>query len=276
MPVDGRVMPSWMEIRLSGNRTLVGRFVGPSGSARPVSEVVVKGKSFSFVIPPQWDPGEGDMELKGEQVNDQLKGTIKSPSGKTYSWTAVRAPKLEYVENYTWGTPVKLFNGKDLTGWKPDGKSLWIVENGILKNPRKSANLISETTFENFRLHIEFRYPKGSNSGIYLRGRYEVQIEDGYGKEPSDILFGGVYGFLPPNQMAANPPGEWQSYDIILNGRRVTVIANGKPIILDQVIPGITGGALDSKEANPGPIMIQGDHGPIEFRAFELTPLIAN
>jgi hypothetical protein len=121
-------------------------------------------------------------------------------------------------------------------------------------------------------LHIEFRYPKESNSGVYLRGRYEVQVEDNKGKEPSSTYFGGVYGFLTPNEMAAKAAGEWQSYDITLVGRKVTVVANGKKIICDQNIPGITGGALDSNEGAPGPIMLQGDHGPIEYRNIVITP----
>jgi hypothetical protein len=117
-----------------------------------------------------------------------------------------------------------------------------------------------------FKLHIEFKYPEGSNSGVYLRGRYEVQVEDGYGKEPSSIYLGGVYGFLTPNENMAKKAGEWQSYDITLVGRRVTVVANGKTIISRQIIPGITGGALNSKEGNPGPILLQGDHGAVEYR----------
>jgi hypothetical protein len=142
----------------------------------------------------------------------------------------------------------------------------WIASDGLLKNPKSGVNLISNNNYEDFKLHVEVRYPKGSNSGIYLRGRYEVQVEDSYGNDPESILFGGVYGFLTPNQMAANPAGQWQVFDITLIGRRVSISANGKPIIIDQIIPGITGGALDSKEALPGPIMLQGDHGKVEFR----------
>ena len=148
------------------------------------------------------------------------------------------------------------------------------VQNSILR-------LVSLTTpafipvlfFGNFKLKAEFRYPKGSNSGIYLRGRYEVQITDNKGMEPSDIYFGGVYGFLEPNQMAAKNAGEWQSYEITLIGNRVTIIANGNSVITDQTIPGITGGAIDSEEDQPGPIMLQGDHGAVEFRSLEIIPI---
>ena len=128
-------------------------------------------------------------------------------------------------------------------------------------------------TFDDFKLHAEFRYPTGSNSGIYLRGRYEVQVEDSPSdREPDSHDIGGVYGFLTPNEAAKKPAGAWQTYDITLVGRRVTVVLNGRAIIVDQLIPGPTGGALDSDEAAPGPILLQGDHGPIEYRNLVLTP----
>ena len=108
---------------------------------------------------------------------------------------------------------------------------------------------------------------------MYLRGRYEVQIEDSpKDAHPSSVLFSGVYGFLPPSEITASGPDQWQSYDITLIGRMVTVVANGKTVISNQEIPGITGGALDSNEGEPGPIYIQGDHGPIEFRKITITP----
>src|SRR5439155_25775408 len=109
-------------------------------------------------------------------------------------------------------------------------------------------------------------------SGIYLRGRYELQIEDNYGGEPDAHKIGGIYGFLTPRINAARRPGEWQTVDVTLVGRVVTITLNGELIIDRQTIPGITGGALDSDEGAPGPILIQGDHGPIDFRKVTLTP----
>jgi hypothetical protein len=192
--------------------------------------------------------------------------------GKTYNWVASRAPILRRETPPVWGKPIALFNGTDLKGWHATGENQWIAESGVLKSPKSGSNLVSDDKFMDFKLHLEFRYPKGSNSGVYLRGRYEVQIIDSKGMEPEDGLLGGVYGFLPPNEMVAKEAGEWQSYDITLIGRRVTVVVNGVAIINDQVIPGITGGALDSREGEPGPIYFQGDHGPIEFRNIVITP----
>ena len=154
------------------------------------------------------------------------------------------------------------------------GENQWVVEDGILKSPKSGANLVSEEKFNDFKIHVEFRYPEGSNSGLYLRGRYEVQIADNKGLPASDIYFGGIYGHLTPNENVAKAAGEWQEYDITLIGRRVTIVANGKTIISDQNIPGMTGGALDNDEAAPGPILIQGDHGPADFRSIEITPIV--
>ena len=271
---DGHQLPSWLEIYKSGHSTLVGRFVYAFGSARPVSEIKYDGEQFSFQIPPQWEGGTMDMLFEGSMEGDALKGTMRYTDGKMSNWTGTRAPALAYTDTPIWGAPTALFNQKDLTGWKAEGDNQWTVKEGILTNNKAGANLVSEAQFTDFKLHVEFRYPKGSNSGIYLRGRYEVQIEDNHGKAPSSTLFAGVYGFLTPNEMAAKPSGEWQAYDITLVGRRVTIVANGKEVITNQNIPGITGGALDSREGDPGPIFIQGDHGPIEFRSIVITPVI--
>jgi hypothetical protein len=152
------------------------------------------------------------------------------------------------------------------------GDNQWKAENGILFSPKSGSNLVTDQKFNDFKLHIEFRYPKGSNSGIYLRGRYEVQVMDSKGNEPLSGELGGVYGFIAPSEQVAKNPGEWQSYDITLVGRMITLVANGKTIICNQEIPGITGGALDSNEGDPGPIYLQGDHGPVEYRNITLTP----
>jgi hypothetical protein len=271
--MDGKTVPSWLEVKLSGVNTLVGYFVAEGGSARPIAKVSSKDGRIGFSIPTQWERSDKDMVFEAVLDNDKLSGTIHSSLGKHFSFTGERAPLLKRSAAPVWGTPIKLLNGNTTTGWHQSGETnQWVVENGILRSPKSGSNLITDKKFNDFKLHIEFRYPKGSNSGVYLRGRYEVQVEDNKGMETSSTLLGGIYGFLTPNEMVAKSPGEWQSFDITLVGRRVTVIANGKAVIVDQIIPGITGGALDSKEGEPGPIMLQGDHGPIEYRNIVITP----
>lgn len=268
----GKDHPSWLEVNHSGYSTLVGQFVGSSGSARPISRIYFSDKKISFTLPPQWEKGTADLLFEGRVAGAGLAGTLTLPDGQKHSWTAVRAPRLRRTKAPVWGTPVQLFNGKDLTGWKALGENQWKAEAGLLRNPKSGSNLVSEARFTDFKLHIEFRYPKGSNSGVYLRGRYEVQISDSRDAEPSAGDLGAVYGFLPPTEQVAKGAGEWQTYDITLVGRMVTVVANGKTVICNREIPGITGGALDSKEGEPGPLLIQGDHGPVDFRNIVLTP----
>lgn len=270
---EGKELPSWLEISHSGKNTLIGRFTYAMGSARPIAEVQTFDNVFYFSIPPQWEEGASNMEFRGKKEGEGLKGTMIYANGKSYDWTGTRAPKLAVTGIPKWGKTQKLFNGKDLAGWKAEDKNQWTITNGILTSDKAGVNLITEEKFTDFKLHAEFRYPEGSNSGLYLRGRYEVQIADNAGMDASSILFGGVYGLLTPNEMVAKAPGEWQTYDITLIGRKVTIIANGKTVISEQNIPGMTGGALDNDEAAPGPIMIQGDHGPVEFRKLEITPI---
>jgi hypothetical protein len=271
---SGKSLPSWLEVQKSGTHTLVGRFVYAFGSARPISEVKPDKGKYSFSIPPQWEEGKRNMDFEFEVSGDKIKGTMVFTDGVSYNFTGVRAPVLIRSKVPVWGEPIKLFNGKNVDGWHTDGKNQWIAENGILKSPHSGANLISDKTFTDFKLHVEFKYPQGSNSGVYLRGRYEIQIIDTKSGEPEPInnQFSSVYGFLPPNKMMAKDPGEWQSYDITLVGRMITIVANGRMIICNQVIPGITGGAINSKEEDPGPILIQGDHGPIDYRNIVITP----
>ena len=269
-----RIAPSWLEVEISGYRTLVGRFVSDGGSARPISEVKFDNGNFSFTIPPQWEQKGNDLTLNGKINNDRIEGTIKMLSGEEFTFSGTRAPFLTEKKDIKWGKPIQLFNGKNLDGWKTDGDvHQWIVENGALISPHSGSNLISTRKFGDFKLHVEFKYSKESNSGVYLRGRYEVQIIDNPPTEhPSSHLFGGVYGFLTPSEMATKGADEWQSYDITLVGRMVTIVASGVRIICNQEIPGITGGALDSNEGEPGPIYFQGDHGPIMFRNITITP----
>ncbi|HEU5054712.1 MAG TPA: DUF1080 domain-containing protein [Hanamia sp.] len=270
--IGGKLFPSWLEIHHSGLKMLVGRFVGIGGSARPISRINLENGKMSFSIPPQWEADPNDLKVEGTFAGDSLQGTMTFPNGKTYDWVGKRAPRLRRDNAPQWGKPIKLFDGKNMDQWHATGTNQWIVSNGVLTSPHSGSNLVTNQKFKDFKLHIEFRYPEESNSGVYLRGRYEIQVIDSKGMEPSDVLLGGVYGFLTPSDMVAKSPGEWQSFDVTLVGRMVTIYANGKRIICNQEIPGITGGAIDSNEGDPGPILLQGDHGPIEYRNIIITP----
>jgi hypothetical protein len=216
------------------------------------------------------------MVFEGKLAGETLVGTTTGPDRTPWQWTGERAPDLKRKSAPEWGKPTPLFNSRDLSGWRtsdPSATATWKVENGTLVSPGHGPELITDTKFEDFKLHIEFNCAPKSNSGVYLRGRYEVQIEDDPEPEGSSMRTGGVYGFLAPSPEQPRKPGTWQSYDITLVGRVVTIVQNGQTIIDKQEIPGITGGALDSHEALPAPIYLQGSEaGHVAFRNITITP----
>ncbi len=193
------------------------------------------------------------------------------------------APDLSAVK---FGKPIVLFDGKNLDGWRltnPNGASGWSVQDGVLINrpvqqegkPHKNySNLRTDQEFNDFNLKLETRVPKGGNSGIYLRGIYEVQVADTYGNAPDSHGMGGVYSRITPKVNAAKPAGEWQTYDITLVDRHVTVVLNGQKVIDNQTLLGCTGGALWSDEFRPGPLYLQGDHTGVDYRNIVMRPVI--
>ena len=260
--------PSWLEVWTSGNEHLVGQFVGSGGSARPVSLVEFADGKVRFSIPPQWDKRPDNETYEATLSGDTLEGWTTDRTGKRLTFNGKRAPSLARTGTPTWGDPMKLTSR---SSWR-EAKGWTVSEDGLLASTGKAENLVSTQTFNDFTLHAEFRLPKGSNSGIYLRGRYEAQIEDSDAAEPPLNHIGGIYGFLAPTWDARRQPGEWQTFDITLVGRIVTVEFNGRRVITEREIPGITGGAIDSDEGSPGPIMLQGDHGAIEYRNITIRP----
>ena len=269
-----REWPSWIEIE-EQNGQLSAQFVGRWGNARPLPKIEIHGNHITFVSPKEEEARKDDMVFEGTLSGKTLSGTTTGEDGTPWTWTGVRAPALANTAAPTWGKPIQLFNGKDLTGWKMIGpeKPRWTIENGELVSPGSGPELATDSKWQDFKLHIEYNCGKDSNSGVYLRGRYEVQIEtETQGELPSQHT-GGVYGFLAPSPEHQCTPGAWETYDITLIGRRVTVVQNGTTVIDDKEIPGITGGALDSHEATPGPIYLQGsESGHVTFRNVVLTP----
>jgi hypothetical protein len=249
--------------------------VGRWGNARPLPRIEVSNGHLTFVSPKEEEERKDDMVFEGKVVGKILVGTTTGPDGASWSWSGQKAPSLK-SGTPKWGNPVELFNGRDLTGWRPDKSNpaaTWKVEDGTLVSPGHGPELISESQFGNFKLHIEFNCSPNSNSGVYLRGRYEVQVEDNSLQEPPSHHTGGVYGFLTPSPEMPRKSGQWQSFDITLVGRTITVVQNGQTIIDKQELPGITGGALDSHEERPGPIYLQGsEDGHVAFRNIVVTP----
>ena len=265
--------PSWIEITDSAANPQV-RIVGRVASVHPATDVKLAGSHLTFAsteslgkdIPVNWDVTLNDGKLTGTQKrSDGIEGHI----------TGVRAPALNRPAPKSWSEPESLFDGKSLNGWEPDkpSKNHWVAQNGELVNQAAGANIRTTGKFDDFKLHIEYNCPKNGNSGVYLRGRYEVQVE----YEPADQndnyhMMGSIYGFIPPAVTVPPRPGEWESYDITLVGRTVSVVRDDIKIIDSQEIPGITGGALDSDEGEPGPIYIQGDHtGGMKYRNIKIS-----
>ena len=228
-----------------------------------------------------------------ERIGDKVFGTLVSPTRDGMNISTQRftgwklavpgpAPDLSKVK---YGTPVKLFNGKDLTGWRlinPNQANGFKVENGELINDPVRAegqragfgNLRTDAEFEDFKLTLEVNVPEGSNSGVYLRGIYEVQVVDSYGKELDPHNMGALYSRITPSEAAEKPAGEWQTMEMILCERHLTVVLNGKKIIDNQPVLGPTGGAMQADVSIPGPIYLQGDHGKVSYRNIVLTPIL--
>lgn len=182
--------------------------------------------------------------------------------------TGTRAPALNRPTPKAWTAPVALFNGKDLSGWVPVGDvahNNWIVQDGMLVNKEHGANIRTSQTFTDFKVHFEVNCPEGGNSGFYLRGRYEVQVD--YENDPPERSIASIYGRIAPMPTPPRTPGQWESFDVTLVGRTVTEVHNGVTVIDHREIEGITGGALDANEGEPGPFYIQGDHtGGLQYR----------
>ncbi len=269
-----REYPSWLELR-EENGQLKAEMVGRWGNARPLPSVELSNGHLKVVSPKEEEDSKADLVFEGTLSGKTLSGTLTGPDGKTWQWAGVRAPALKRTSPPKWGTPIPLFNGKDLTGWHEDktgASPAWKVENGLLITPGNGPELINNSKFEDFKLHVEFNCGPESNSGVYLRGRYEVQLETDSITDPPERRLGSVYGFLAPSPEPARTPDKWQTYDITLIGRTVTVVLNGMTIIDNKEIPGITGGALDSHEALPGPIYLQGsEKGRVMFRNIAIT-----
>ncbi|MFN7994905.1 MAG: DUF1080 domain-containing protein [Bryobacteraceae bacterium] len=265
--------PSWLEFGGKNGAPEV-RIVGRVASAHPARNVKLNGSRLTFSTT-EWFGQEIPVDWDVQASAGKLSGTQKRSDGVSGKLAGVPAPALHRKPPAAWSTPEPIFNGKDLSGWQPDdpANNHWVAENGELVNQAAGANIRSTRMLDDFKLHIEYNCPEDGNSGVYLRGRYEIQVE--YGKPGTDDKLhgmGSIYGFLAPAVELPRKPGTWESYDVTLVGRTVTVMRDGKVTIDRREIPGITGGAIDSHESEPGPLYIQGDHtGGMKYRNITIS-----
>jgi len=229
-------------------------------------------------------------KVSGDAMNlTQIRPRTSGKGVNRSEFTGKRIPPLPArpdLSKIKYGKPIVLFDGKNLDGWKltnPSQKSGWSVEDGVMTNrpvqPEGGrhisyGNLRTVEEFEDFNIKLEVNIPKGGNSGVYLRGIYEIQVSDSYGRSLDSHNMGGVYSRITPTVNAEKPAGQWQTMSMTLVDRHVTVELNGKTIIDNQPLLGCTGGALWSDESKPGPIYLQGDHTGINYRNIVLTPII--
>lgn len=268
--------PSWFEVVRDGDGWK-GRFQGRSGHATPIVAITTTDDRFGFAWPNEDNTAAPPTRFDGRVLGgNQLTGIMIPANGPRESFQGIRAPVLERFRTPEWGRPIDLL-ADGLQGWVVrDGAASngWGLDHGVLSNTPPSTDLVSRRRFGDFRLHVEVNVPPGGNSGIYLRGRHEIQVQDDYGKAPHARRMGGIYGQVTPTSLPAKPAGEWQAFDITLIGRVVTVVLNGVTIIDQAEIPGITGGALDSDEGAPGPVMLQGDHAGVRYRNLRIEPAV--
>ncbi len=294
----------WLEVKKE-NGWLDGSVLWGGGSVLPVSSVVIAEGVLTVTRVSDAERKDAAGKLVRKQQFTEtltarleggaLKGTRDVPrrNGTGFDrseFSGKRIPALPPRPNLAavkFGAPITLFNGKDLTGWQvkeTNMKSAWAIENGALASrppphvagqPNvRTANLRTEREFEDLNLKLEVNVPKGSNSGVYLRGIYEVQVLDSYQKSLDPHNMGAIYSRITPSVAAEKPAGEWQTLEMTLVDRHATVILNGTTIIDNQPLQGCTGGAMWSDEFRPGPIYLQGDHGPVSYRNLTLRPVV--
>ena len=226
---------------------------------------------------------------KEADITFQTYNDKGEPQGGPEVVKAKRIPALPPapdVSKAVYGKPIDLLAG-GIDGWESMEKGNyfgWSVKDGVLSNRIKrkpdgkpdgsSANIVTKRRdFFDFKFSYDVRVLPGCNSGVYLRGIYEIQVLDSYGKRVDKHHMAALYGRITPRVAAEKPANEWQHVDVTLYKRHLTVVLNGVNIIDNAPILGCTGGAITSDEFVKGPIYLQGDHSDADFRNMVLTPI---
>lgn len=277
----------WLEVKQDGGK-LSGMLLNRGGHPLPLP--VIKIENGELIFQPDGGQRGPGPEFHLRAQGDKLNGSVKL-NDRTVELAGARPPKWgNYDANapHTFGKPVDLFDGKSMDAWDVQNKTRpmkWTIQDGAMTNePPEANNLVSKQKFQDFKIQAEYkldkpapaadgRTPTKGNSGIYLRGRYELQVLDDYGDKPFERGHMSVYGWHTPTTNASKPAGEWQSMEATVVGNRVTVILNGQKVQDNVTLEAITGGALDANESEPGPIMLQGDHEKVWYRKVTVTPI---
>jgi hypothetical protein len=228
------------------------------------------------------------------------------PTPRTINWVGVRQPAWPPSNanaTHTYGKPIVIvgpgvgketWSGNTPDTWQTPCEDRWTVDNGLLKNATKptpaekdiptpaekdTCNLYTKERFKDFKADAEFKLDMGQNSGFYIRGRYELQLQLSADpdKQRADSTYPGllmdIYGWKRADVYAGLPADQWQVLNVVVVGNHITATLNGKRVHDNAVLPAFTGGALDNDELAPGPIMIQGDHSRVELRKLVVTPI---
>ncbi len=274
---------AWLEVSGAGTGKISGSAVGmqPGGQVDPIRGARIEDGALHFHVTRPVGRGARkritESRTQATVDGDTIRG-MSLVNGKAIEWRGERAPKIADRDDGSWkkGKTVLLFDGIDMSRWEtqhPERTHEWSVQDGLLINSDHADMLISKDEFWNFELLVEFLVKPGMNSGVGLRGRYEIQILDDYGKPASKSGNGALYSRVPPSTNASKPAGEWQTMLVRLVGRDLTVVLNGQKVHDRTRVEGFTAMATDWREDQPGPISLQGDHGEIQIRKAAVTPL---
>jgi hypothetical protein len=264
-PSTGSSYPDWLELVDKGGK-LDGRIQPRGGTVHAIRDARLDGGKLTVGVDAN---STWELEISG----GKLTGVQKRGESVNARIAGVRAPRLDRPMPKAWTDPEPIFNGKDLTGWEPlpGGVNHWVARDGVLVNQEHGANLVTTRKFQDFKLHIEFNCPDDGNSGIYLRGRDEIQVDYVAGEDKFHDM-GSIYGYIAPSVDLPRTPGKWESFDVILVGRTLTMFRNGVKTVDAQEIAGPSGGALDANEGEPGPFYLQGDHtGGMMYRNITIS-----
>ncbi|GAA5505713.1 DUF1080 domain-containing protein [Novipirellula caenicola] len=288
-------MPAWMRVVQQDGQTQVYMrlYIGPTGPY--VAEQVEGRLKFEIRRNPKNKNGHAsvtkvDVGMKEGKLEGVLERQLADGTSQRDAFTGTRVPPMPAsapdLSKVRFGHPIMIFNGIDMSGWRThesDKTNGWSVIDGMLVNtttktdfsPTGSyANLRTEAEFEDFWLHIEFLVEEARNSGIYLRGMYEAQVVDRDSRMQGIQGVGAIFGAIAPSSNAGKPGGQWQTYDLTLVDRHVTVVLNGVKVIDNQPIDAPTAGAIYTNAAAPGPIYLQGDHTSVKYKNIYLAPVL--